>query len=333
LNRIAIADAETGFNCSSSETLLRSGLRAGLGMPYECSIGTCGECKFEALVGEFAPHAGPPLVGLSARDVARGRMLACQAKPLSDCTIRLYLEDRFKPQIAPAYHHATLIAVEAIAPEMMFCRFQSDEPAKFRPGQYARLLLGEQQAWRAFSMCDLPNDEGYWDFLIRPVAGGIASEALFAAGAVGQSYVIDAPYGNAWHRSGTRQIFCIAGGAGLAPTLSVARAAAADPACETIHFFYGGRTPADLCAEALLGPAARPDLAINFHNVVSGEAPGWSGAYGMLHDYLDATFGDIPGAADCYVAGPPPMVEAVIEVLRMRKDVPVERIYFDRFFG
>lgn len=333
MNRISIADADLTFQCSPSETLLRSGLRAGLGMPYECSIGTCGECKFEVVDGDFRAEPGPRPLGLSERDVARGRMLACQARPRSNCTIKVHLEERYSARIPPAYHNATLIAVEAIAPEMMFCRFQSDEPASFRAGQYARLLLGEQQAWRAFSMCDLPNPDGYWDFLIRPVAGGIASGALFAPNAVGQSFLIDAPYGNAWHRAGARQILCIAGGAGLAPTLSVARAAAADPHCDTITFLYGGRTPADLCAQTLLETAGRPGLAINFHNIVSGEAPGWSGPRGMLHDYLDQTVATVAADVDCYVAGPPPMVEAVIDVLRSGKAVAADCIYFDRFFG
>ena len=333
MNRVAIAGADLEFDCSSAETLLRSGLRAGLGMPYECSIGTCGECKFEVLEGEFECEAGPHFAGLSDRDVARGRMLACQARPKTDCTVRLRLEDRFVPIIPPAYHNATLVSVEAIAPEMMFCRFQSDEPASFRAGQYARLLLGEMQAWRAYSMCDLPNDRGHWDFLIRPVAGGLASEALFSAGAIGQSYLIDAPYGNAWHRSGARRIMCIAGGAGLAPTLSIARAAAHDPACEAIDFLYGGRTPVDLCAAALLDQAARPALRIDCHDVVSGEASGWAGARGLLHDYLDATFPQIEADVDCYVAGPPPMVDAVVDVLVDKKNVAADRIYFDRFFG
>ena len=37
------------FPCDDNDTLLRAGLRAGLGLPYECNSGSCGTCKVELL--------------------------------------------------------------------------------------------------------------------------------------------------------------------------------------------------------------------------------------------------------------------------------------------
>ena len=30
------------FSCGADDTILRAGLRAGLGFPYECNAGSCG---------------------------------------------------------------------------------------------------------------------------------------------------------------------------------------------------------------------------------------------------------------------------------------------------
>lgn len=333
MNRVSIAGTDAGFDCAPSETLLRAGLRAGFGMPYACSIGTCGECKIDILAGMFAPHSGPQLPGLSERDIGRGRLLACQAKPTSDCTIKLHLEDRYRSKFPPDIHSAKLLSVEAVAPQMMMCRFQSAQPALFQAGQYARILVSVSGTWRAFSMCNLANEDGLWNFLIRPIAGGATSQALFAHDAVGKSFSIDGPYGNAWHRSGVRSIICVAGGAGLAPVLSVARAAMSDADCTSVRLLYGGRTADDLCAKNLLQPSSRSDMQVEVHEVVSDDSEGWSGPRGMIHDYLDQIIPAIAENVDCYVAGPPPMVDAVIDVLQSAKKVSPQHIYFDRFFG
>src|SRR6266851_4831536 len=39
------------YDCGVDDTLLRAGLRAGLGMAYECNVGSCGTCKFQLLEG------------------------------------------------------------------------------------------------------------------------------------------------------------------------------------------------------------------------------------------------------------------------------------------
>jgi len=41
------------FTQQPGDTLLRAGLRAGIGLSYECNSGGCGGCKFELLDGEM----------------------------------------------------------------------------------------------------------------------------------------------------------------------------------------------------------------------------------------------------------------------------------------
>jgi toluene monooxygenase electron transfer component len=79
---------------------MRAAVRNGLGFPYECNVGSCGNCKFELLEGEIEHlRQNPP--GWSERDLQRKRYLGCQAKPLSDCKIKLNLRDHYKSHILP----------------------------------------------------------------------------------------------------------------------------------------------------------------------------------------------------------------------------------------
>src|SRR4051794_20191453 len=93
---IRIENSDTHFACDSMDTITRSGLKAGLGMPYECNSGGCGTCRFELVEGEVE-NLYPEAPVLTERDRKRGRQLACQSRPKGDITIRQRLEDIYRP--------------------------------------------------------------------------------------------------------------------------------------------------------------------------------------------------------------------------------------------
>lgn len=333
MRRITLAESGGGFDCPAFETILRSGLRAGVGLPYSCTVGSCGECKIEVLAGEMEPYEGEPPPGLSARDLSRGRALACQARPRTDCTIKAPVERQLAPAHRPEYRLGRLEAVEWIGPEMLAFRLVTAEPALFLPGQFARLLVPSARAWRAYSMANLANHEGVWEFILRPMAGGIASE-FFQHAEPGDPITFDAPFGHAVYASGSDGVTCVAGGAGLAPTLSVARAAARDPQCRSIRFFYGGRDPDDLCAGPLLQELERPGLTLSVTEAISSGAPAhpnWKGRRGMIHEHLEAAFAGASAGERFFVAGPPPMVEATLSTINAAGFDPAQ-VRYDRFF-
>src|SRR5690348_13504893 len=65
------AIGEHGFQCSHGDNLLRAGLRAGVGFPYECNSGGCGNCQFEVREGTVE-DIWPAAPGLAPRARARG---------------------------------------------------------------------------------------------------------------------------------------------------------------------------------------------------------------------------------------------------------------------
>lgn len=321
------------------DCLLRGALRAGVGFPHECNVGGCGSCKFDLLEGSVET-AWAEAPGLSPRDRQRGKHLACQSRPLSDLALRVRLGDEHRPPIRARRQAARLLGARPLTHDMSEFAFATAGPAEFVPGQYALLELPATRGPRAYSMSNLPGEAGRWEFIVRRVPGGAGSAAVFDRLAVSDEVLLDGPYGQAYLRPSPREIVCVAGGSGLAPMLSIARAACradAGPSAgggPRLHFFFGGRTTADLCAEAELRqlPGFGNDLC--FHPVVSAGTPddGWGGARGFVHQALAARLPQPLPAYEFYFAGPPPMASAVQRLLMVEHQVPFGQIHFDRYF-
>ena len=328
--RIAFESGEA-FACPPDEdTLLRGALRAGLGFPNDCGVGGCGNCRFELVSGEMQTlWAEAP--GLSERELRRGRRLACQSRPKSDCVVKARLADEYRPAIPAARVKARLVGLREIAPGMGEFIVRTEAPARFLAGQFAILRPPGVAGARAYSMSNLPNEEGEWRFVIRRELGGKGSNAMFDALRVGDGLALDAPYGRAhWRNDNARDVVCVAGGSGVGPIASIVQAALSDGGPRRIHVFEGARTEADLCFRKLV-PEETPALV--YAPALSAEAEGsaWAGARGFVHALVEAHAFPVE-ATEFYFAGPPPMVEAMNDLLVMRWRAPLGQIHTDKFF-
>lgn len=333
-----IQNEKDGSTCTQAEgdTILRAALRAGLGYSYECNSGGCGGCKFELVSGEIETlWADAP--GLSERDRKRGRHLACQCRALGPVNIKAATATEYQPTIPPRRQRAHLIGTRDITHDIREFRFRSEDDAEFLPGQFAMLDLPELAASRAYSMSNTANETREWHFQIRRVLHGQGTHVLFDKLAEGNEIGLDGPYGVAYLRTDSpRDIVCVAGGSGLAPMVSIARGAveAGMLGERTLHFFYGARTVRDVCGEEMLRVLPGFGECIRFIPVVSlpGDEGQWSAATGYVHDQLANV---LPGSLadyEFYFAGPPPMTQAIQELLMVGHKVPFGQIHFDRFF-
>lgn len=331
---VRIAGTDITYASAEGDNLLRAGLRAGIGLPYECNAGGCGSCKFELIGGEIEERwiEAP---GLSVKDRARGRRLACQCRARSDCEIGIRPDPSFLTPTPPLVFEAEYVGHRSVTADMRELRFRGPGPATFLPGQYALLDVPGAGQMRAYSMSNLPNAEGDWDFMVRKVPNGRVSALLFDSLRPGDRIGIDGPLGLAhWRDDANRDVVCIAGGSGLAPIVSIANAAAMQaPRERPIWLFYGGRGPADLPAfdEWLLDPAkvrvrasvSAPELA---------DAVAWTGERGLVHERVGRTLTGDLAAHRYYLAGPPPMIETAVRMLMVEHKVPAQQIHYDRFF-
>ena len=335
--KVSIDGHEQSFPSDGNDSLLRAGLRAGFGLPYECSTGSCGTCKFELLDGEVA-DLWPDAPGLTERDKRKGRKLACQNQPLSDCTIKIRIDPAAVPEIAPRRQAVRLVESRALTHDMREFHFTGEAAAQFLPGQYALFKLPGVSGMRAYSMANLANESGDWQFHIKNMPGGAGSEALFGGVvAPGREIELDGPYGLAYLRERPRDIVCIAGGSGLSPMVSIARGVAADAAfsARQLHFFYGGRQPRDICGEDILRDLPGFAERMSFHAAISepSVAPdAWTGYRGFIHELAVETLAGEMADYEFYFAGPPAMAEAVQRCLMREHKVPFGQLHFDRFF-
>lgn len=328
---VRLLGADIAFSCAADDTLLRAAQRSGLGFPYECNVGSCGNCKFELVDGQVET-AWADAPGLSPKDRERRRHLGCQSRPLSDCSIKLRPAARYQPPHRPQRVGATLSARRELTHDIAEFHFVLDAAVPFEPGQYALVQLPGVAGPRAYSMSNI--EPGVWHFQVRRVPGGQGSAALFAL-QPGARVGLDGPYGMAWlRRDSPRDILCLAGGSGLAPMISIARGAVAEPllAERQLHFIYGGRTRADLCGHDLL--AALPGYGQRLHwrgfvSTPAGDAGDVEVAY--VHEAAWRLHGPRLKEMEIYFAGPPAMATAVQGML-LEAGVPPEQQHFDQFY-
>jgi toluene monooxygenase electron transfer component len=335
---IRVQQSGAEYSCAADDTVLRAGLRAGLGLSYECNVGSCGTCKFEVVEGEVR-SLWEEAPGLNPRDRQRGRLLACQCVPMSDCVIKpMMMDDQFIPTDTPRRFDGELVAIRDLTHDIREFVFKDGQSAGFRPGQYALLHLPGVQGPRAYSMSNIRNADGRWEFIIRKVPNGAGTAALFDL-KVGDRIEIDGPYGLAYLRTEVkRTVVCIGGGSGLAPMLSIARGLVAEPGMQDVNlkFFYGARAPRDLCGEeelkALPGFGGRIEFLPALSDLDAAKAEGWTGLTGFIHEQVKAHIpADQLQECEFYTCGPPVMINAVMQMLGGELKVPPDRVHYDSF--
>jgi toluene monooxygenase electron transfer component len=336
--RVRIEGSDEVYDCESGDTILRAALRTGFGFPYECNSGSCGSCRFTLIEGEVE-DAWPQAPGLTEQERREGKRLGCQSRPRTDCRLRVRLHPTYVPPLRPRVFRAELMEVRDLTHDLREFRFHAEGAAEFRPGQYGLLRIPGMETTRAYSMCNLANDRGAWHFQVKRVAGGAATTILFERFGNGDSVEIDAPYGRAFlHPDRPRDIVCIAGGSGLSPMISIARAFARAPemAERRLDFFYGGRGPRDICGKDILAELPGFGERIRFLPVISmpelDTRNEWTGATGLIHEHIEETLDPAFDRYEYYMAGPPPMIDALREMLVLRHKVPATQIHYDRFF-
>lgn len=328
MTTIRLAGSDHIWSCVTGDTVLRSALRAGIGMSYSCNVGSCGNCRFELLAGEVAhQREAPP--AWTEKDRARSRYLGCQAQPLGDCTIKFRLDPAASLPVRPALREGVLVSVRPLNHDITEFTFRVTGDPAFLPGQYALLALPGVAGARVYSMSDLPEGD-LWSFIIRRVPQGAATTVLFDWLQPGATIGLDGPYGLAYLREESpRDLLLIAGGSGLSPIVSLAKAALARTD-RRVRVYFGGRTPSDTEAAADLARLDPGRLSL-VTAVSDAAADGWLGRTGFVHEVACEDLGDSIRDHEIYFAGPAVMAQAIQAALHAR-GVPREQVHYDEFY-
>ena len=316
------------------ETILNAAFRQGVMLMHGCKEGQCAACKSFLLDGEvdldrYSTFALPDF------EEEEGYTLLCRAHALSDVEIELinYDEEVLRSGVPIVEATAEVEAVEPLTHDIrrLVLKLRDPDSITFHAGQYMDIAIpGADGEHRSFSMANTPGEPDRLEFMIKLYEGGHFS-GLLANGhgiKVGDELTCTGPYGVFTLRdSSPRRLVFIAGGAGMAPVMSLLRSMAEKGTQRPATFYYGARTEADLFElaelERLCGTV--PDL--RFVPALSDEE--WDGETGLVTDVVDRMEEDLT-EVDAYLCGPPPMVDAAIALLE-RRGCPESRIYFDKF--
>ena len=326
------------FEAEPGDTVMQAALRSGIGFPYGCSSGSCGSCKFELIEGEVK-DSKISLSTLSKRDLKKNRHLGCQSFPIGPIRISVRTHQEYIPTYKPEKHDAVLVERKAITRDMSELMFVSDGQVEFLSGQYALITIPGIKCTRAYSMSNISNKNGQWEFHVKLVKGGELSNYLLNGLSIGKKVEIDGPFGHAYVRTdNNRDVVCVAGGSGLGPMLSIVRHLSNESFAKLkrIYFFFGSRRPEDLVCEKYLSPLGDNFRDLKIYNSVSESSReiigNWGGHVGFIHEFVDEVLNESAPDYEFYAAGPPAMNDALVRSLQLERRVPFEQIHYDSFY-
>jgi len=306
---LSFEDGVTRFiSCAENQTVADASYRARINIPLDCRDGACGTCKAFCESGEY--DGGTYIEdALSPDESAQGYVLPCSMKPRSDLVLQIASTSAVAKTEAATYT-GTLTRLDRLSPTTVALTVETPDRDRlaFLPGQYVNLAVPGTGETRSYSFSNAPDDKEL-TFLVKITPGGLMSEHLTTAAAVGDEVTFTGPLGSFFLRETERPVLLLAGGTGLAPILSILRTLRAQGSQRPVHLVYGVTTDADLVELDTLEELAAQMPSLTWDHCVAdpqstarnkGFVTGLLGPE-HLHD------GDVA----VYLCGPPPMVEAV----------------------
>jgi propane monooxygenase reductase subunit len=317
------------IDCDEEESVLDAAFRHGYNLVYGCREGQCSACKAYLLEGEVVlkPYS---TFALSESEEANGYTLLCRAMPEEDLVVELlhFDPDNYKLEHEIRDGRGTVTAVEALTHDIRRLELEVTEPADFSflPGQYVDVWIpGTEDARRSFSMANVPGD-GRIELIVKHYPGGRFSSLLDGAIAPGDELRFTGPYGAFHLRRSERPVLMVAGGSGMAPILSLLRTLAAGGNERKVRFFYGARSEHDLFYVETIQALGAGLHDFEFVPVLSDTDRFVHEAAG---EFLESGEMDDP---EVYMCGPPPMIDAMIELATERHGIDEgSRIFHDKF--
>jgi len=319
------------------QTVLRAAAEQGITLMHGCKEGQCAACKSFVLEGEDIELDKYSTFALPDFELDEGFTLLCRAHVYEDVTIELlnYDEDMLRSGHPIVEAVTEVVANDHVTHDLrhLVLRLVEPQDIAFWPGQYVDIALPGTETTRSFSMANVSSKEsGQLEFVIRVYPDGQFSHFLDTELAIGDRLQVVGPFGVFTLRDGRdSDLVFVGGGAGMAPILSVLRSLAERGSTRKATYYYGARSQRDLCFEKEL--YALTDSLPNFRYIPAlseaDDDEAWEGEVGLITDIVRKYETDLSGA-DSYVCGPPPMVEAAMDVLTSL-GAPEKNIYYDKF--
>ena len=337
-HRINFEPVDIEMEVREDENILDAAFRQGIHLMHGCREGRCSACKSFVLDGDVQ-MAGHSTFACNDAEADEGYVLLCRTHAYSDATIELlnFDEDELLGGIPIQDVRTRVTAVVPMTRDIVSLQLEAVAPAafEFKPGQYADIHLPGSDEHRSFSMASTQSTSGRIEFLIKKYPGGKFAALLETGLAVGDELHLTGPYGSCTLKDGhVLPVVCIAGGAGMAPVLSLLRHMGETACPRPVRFYYGARTPDDLF---YIDEIMRAGGGLADFTFIACLSESRDGALpdsvriedGNVTDVVAAGESDI-ARTEIYMCGPPPMVDSALALLESRA-VPNDQIFYDKF--
>jgi len=331
--QITVNPSGRQFACGEDDTILATGLSAGLGFPHGCKNGACGACKGRIISGQVV-HSKHQEKTLTPDEEKQGFSLFCCAKPLSDLTIEV--REVETGEFASKKLPTRIAKIEKLSHDVMHVCLQlpATEKFAFRAGQYIDFLLRDGKR-RSYSMANAPHASDQISLHIRHMPGGLFTDQLFTTLKERDILRIEGPQGTFFLREANEKpIVFLASGTGFAPIKAVIEHALELDIIRPMTLYWGGRRPADLYMHELCLNWAKTIPHFHYIPVVSDATleDNWTGRTGFVHRAVLEDFSDLSGV-QVYACGAPVVVDSAKRDFVALAKLPEEEFYSDAFIS
>jgi len=307
-----VNDGEEEFVVEGGSTLLQALTENEIYIPSACGgQGSCGFCT--ARVKEGGGPVLPTEEPMLTRDeLINGVRLSCQVKLRED--MRVEIEEKY---LEVEKYDAEVISTKDVTPSIKEIVFDLIEPETidFKAGQYVQVQVPDNgdTVDRAYSIASEESVQDKVMLTVQLIEGGLGSTYLHEL-EEGDGVEFTGPFGDFYVQESDAKIIGVAGGVGLAPLRSIVFSLLEKGVEREIWLFYGARTLEDLYYNEDLQELAEGHDNFNYVPALDSSQPAWDGEVGLItevmKDYLEK--GD---NMEGYLCGPPPMMDATIDLL------------------
>jgi CDP-4-dehydro-6-deoxyglucose reductase len=180
------------FTALPHETLLEAALRSGINVNYNCSNGTCGDCRVRLLDGKV--QSDPADYRFNSLDKGMGYILLCRSYAASDLVIAAQ-EARVAADIPHQLISTKIAKVESGGEHIRILNLRTPrtKTLRFLAGQYVCLSLPEGSIEVAVASC--PCNGMQLQFHLRRREGEPFIERIFEGSVNGQTVEVEGPFG------------------------------------------------------------------------------------------------------------------------------------------
>jgi toluene monooxygenase electron transfer component len=332
------------FEAAPGERLLYAGLASGIHLPYECGTGTCGTCKARLTAGKIDDlwSAAGGRAYLKQPD----EFLMCQASARTDLSVEVpsFVYAMDPGGCVPRVMNGTLNNTRPLTHDVLAFSVNLETAMDFDAGQFITIEMPGVPGYRGYSMVNFERSARRLDFVVKSKPGGGASTWLFNEAASARQVKLFGPLGSAtFFPAVGKNILCIAGGSGIAGTMSILERANQERYFEQYdgHVFFGVRTFEDAffldrLAAYRRNAGGRLNITVAFSDAAvpasaSELHPELSFDHGLVHEVAARHMKGRYQNVRAYLAGPPPCVDASIRVLLLEAKLTTDQIRYDKF--